>query len=262
MGKVKYNANKDKMESALDSVKHGKFTIYKASKYYGVPKETLRRNIRQMNMKEKAGVGTLLTKDEETILHDWVLDMSDIGFGVSKRQFISSVAQFAERNQKRNPFQGGIPSNCWYQGFIKRHPDLSLRLAENVHSRKSDITEGKIKQWFDEVTLFAEHNDMDFLNDPSRIFNLDETAFFLCPKEKVLSRKGCKQVKRKCGNSGKENYTVLLCANAKGVIAPPFLLFPKNKNITQAFSHNMPSDWAIGRSEKGWMTSETYYEYI
>lgn len=62
--------------------------------------------------------------------------------------------------------------------------------------------------------------------DGSRIFNGDETSFYLNPKpDKVLARKGIKNVYTAAGSDEKFNITVLLMANAAGDTPPPMVVY-------------------------------------
>lgn len=66
---------------------------------------------------------------------------------------------------------------------------------------------------------------MDVLKDPRRVFNTDETAFYLNPNPgKVLAAKGRKNLYTAAGNDEKFNLTVLMTANASGKVAPPIKL--------------------------------------
>lgn len=98
--------------------------------------------------------------------------------------------------------------------------------------------------------------------DKSRVFNRDESAFFLSPKgERVLVKKGKKTVYTFTRNSDKECLTVLFMANANGQLPPPMIVFPYER-IPYSISQSMPDGWAIGKSDSGWMTAQTFYEYI
>ena len=100
------------------------------------------------------------------------------------------------------------------------------------------------------------------LDHPSRVFNCDESAIYLSPKEKsVLTKKGAKTVYSFVANDEKECVTTLIMANAAGIIAPPMIVH-KYKKIPTLIANSMPKGWAIGISENGWMTAETFYEYI
>jgi hypothetical protein len=58
---------------------------------------------------------------------------------------------------------------------------------------------------------------LDILEDPSRIFNGDETSFSMCPKSgKVLAPKGYKNIYEVKKGNEKETITVLLVFSADG----------------------------------------------
>ncbi|XP_072397474.1 uncharacterized protein [Diabrotica undecimpunctata] len=52
-----------------------------------------------------------------------------------------------------------------------------------------------------------------------------------------------------------------MAANAAGNIAPGMVMFAYER-IPLGISASMPKSFAIGKSESGWMTAETFYEYI
>lgn len=59
----------------------------------------------------------------------------------------------------------------------------------------------------------------------------------------------------------KECYTVLLGGNAAGDVLPPMVIF-KYERIPRELSMSVPESWGIGRSDSGWMTMESFYEYM
>lgn len=71
-----------------------------------------------------------------------------------------------------------------------------------------------------------------------------------------------KNVHCRSGNDDKENLTLCLGASADGKLMPVLALFPY-KRIPQNILFKYPKkDWAIGRTDSGWMTSEAFYEYV
>lgn len=56
--------------------------------------------------------------------------------------------------------------------------------------------------------------------------------------------------------------TVLLTIYADGAIPPRLDLFPYKRYVPTSIIVNMPTKWGIDHSEYGWITSETFYEYI
>jgi hypothetical protein len=77
----------------------------------------------------------------------------------------------------------------------------------------------------------------------------------------VLAEKGQKSVHTWTGNDEKESITALFTASADGTLAPSLVLMAYQR-IPAFISMSMPKKWGLGCSEKGWMTGETFYEYI
>ncbi|KAJ8914628.1 hypothetical protein NQ315_015365 [Exocentrus adspersus] len=105
---------------------------------------------------------------------------------------------------------------------------------------------------------------LDMINDPSRIFNADETGVKTSMKSGLVlapSRKGFKDLYEIAPGSEKESITVLCNYAANGVAVPPMTVFPY-KRIPKELSLTVPKGWAIGRSDSSWMTSAIFFEYI
>jgi len=103
--------------------------------------------------------------------------------------------------------------------------------------------------------------DLDKLKDPTRVFNLDETSFYLYPKGYlVLAEKGT-HVYDTSAKSDKENITTLLTVSAAAVIAPPLTIY-KYKRMNQEIANSAPSYWGLGKTDCGWMTGEAFFEYF
>ncbi|XP_062553990.1 uncharacterized protein LOC134219279 [Armigeres subalbatus] len=101
------------------------------------------------------------------------------------------------------------------------------------------------------------------MKDPARIFNMDESSIRLVPtKECVFAETGEKYVHTSNANSEKECYTVLFSASAAGVLAPPMVLFPYKQRLPAEIAHSAPDGWSIGKNVSGWMTQETFSEYL
>ncbi|KXJ70432.1 hypothetical protein RP20_CCG023638 [Aedes albopictus] len=92
---------------------------------------------------------------------------------------------------------------------------------------------------------------------------MDETAVRTVPtKEEVFAQTGEKYVHTNNGNSDKESYTALFAANAAGTLAPPMVLFPYKQRLPAIIAQSAPSGWSIGRNQSGWMTQETFLDYL
>ncbi|KAJ8946288.1 hypothetical protein NQ314_008913 [Rhamnusium bicolor] len=87
-------------------------------------------------------------------------------------------------------------------------------------------------------------------------------AIFLAPKgEKVLVRKGEKAVYSFSSNDEKKCLTCLIGSNAIGQLMPLMVVF-KYERVPSVIINELPNHWSFGRTESGWMTNETFFEYV
>lgn len=114
--------------------------------------------------------------------------MGKAGFPVTKTQLIESVTELLKTLGRENPFKDGVPGRHWYKGFLKRHKEISCRVSQNLTKARADVTEIGIRDWFQRVQNYVDENQIQaIIEDPTRIFNCDETAFFLSSKRKQSS---------------------------------------------------------------------------
>ncbi|KAJ8910325.1 hypothetical protein NQ315_012331 [Exocentrus adspersus] len=219
--------------------------IREASRKFVVPKTLIDRlSGRRPDKVKKPGPSPILTEEGEKRITKWVIDLAKCGFPVQKDMLLETVAKISKETGKEL-FKNNMPGQSWYLGFLRRNPEISVREAESINKARAVVSERTIRNWFLELEDFLKKNDLtDIFKDPSRIFNCDESGFCLCPKSgKVLGPRGYKNLYSiKLGNE-KENITVLMI--------PP-----------RAVVENMPIGWVLGKSEKGWMTSDVFFEYI
>ena len=251
------------MEAAVAECRRGVPTATVARRF-GVPRVTLLNKFKgKTPLKRKMGRNCYITDDIENLLVNWVKAMVKKGFPITKDQLQDSVKKIVDDLNLQTPFKGGRPGKRWYSSFLKRHPDLITRLPQNLTTSRASVTKPQLKRWFEEVHSYLKENKFDdILKEPNRVFNMDETAFFLNPKgNKVLAPKGEKSIYQQINSDEKECYTVLLGGNAAGDVVPPMVIF-KYERIPRELSLAVPQTWGIGRSDNGWMTGETFYEYI
>ncbi|KOB59708.1 19.5g1 protein, partial [Operophtera brumata] len=184
------------MSQAVQAVTNGE-KVAIAAKRFGVPRITLYNKITGKSPLEcPMGPGTYLTQHEENILEKWLLDMADRHMPVTKEELLDSVQRIITDKKQETPFVANRPGKKWYALFFKRHPDIVSRTAQNLTTARHNVTEEDIHNWFKEVNQYIENNDLSsVLKQPERVFNTDESAFFLSPKPgKVLAKRGEKHV--------------------------------------------------------------------
>ncbi|XP_050681505.1 uncharacterized protein LOC126976946 [Leptidea sinapis] len=261
-----FSYKEEDLKNAIDSIKNQLMGYREACRYYGVPFATVHDRLSgkvAVNKKPKVGPDPVLGVQGEEKLTKWIIDMAKCGFPLNKQDLLESVSKIIAKSGAKTPFKDGKPGDTWYQKFLKRHPQISIREPEGINNARAVLTEKRIRCWFKDLREFIESIDaMDIFQDPDRIFNGDETGFSLSPKSgKVLGPKGYKNLYVIKKNNEKENITVLLVFSASGQLCPPLVIFPYVRP-PKALVDNMPESWVLGRSESGWMKSDVFYEYI
>ncbi|XP_070171041.1 LOW QUALITY PROTEIN: uncharacterized protein [Polyergus mexicanus] len=251
------------MKLALQQISEG-MSVSSASKAFGIPRTTL-QDKKFGRHQRSVGAPTILRQDEEKVFINWIVELRKQGFPVTKDQFLYSVSKYMAENGRINCFKDGIPGHRWYEGFLNRHKEISKRVPQYLSTARANISEEEVRNWHAKIkNFFEEYGDLkQILTCSNRIFNCDETAFYLCPKDKfILAKKGSKQIYIVVEiNDEKECLTVLIGASATGCLMPPLTLFPY-KRMPQNIVAKMPKNWGIRRTDSGWMTCETFYEYI
>lgn len=100
----------------------------------------------------------------------------------------------------------------------------------------------------------------EILNDPSRVWNCDESGFPLTvEKSKVLAQKGSKYV-FKLTAEGHTQITVLACLSASGLYVQPFIIF-KGERARSCNMHDFPEAF-YSSTKTGWMDGETFLSFV
>ena len=133
------------MEGAVKSVKEGK-GLREASRSYGVPVETLRRQVLgAVEIDCRPGPPTIFTKEEEDTLGEYLITMADMGYGLTREMVMRIAYVLAEKLQNKHSFKGEMAGRYWFEGFRKRHACIGLDNKSNFpytapsFPKKSDI---------------------------------------------------------------------------------------------------------------------------
>ena len=243
------------LEKAVIAVEQGK-SLRQVSEMYGVPCSTLHNHyVGKHQMGSKSGPKPYLTIEEEEELVSF-LDKSDtIGYPSTRKHVLSLVQQIL--NSKGIDT---IVSNGWWERFCIRHPSLTLRTTVPLSLARAMATDyTMLENYFDMLQETLEANGI--FNQPSNIFNCDETGFPLSPKApKVISKKGLKQPSHLTSDT-KSQITVLVCANAAGYVIPPFVIFDRKTLNPQLTIGEVPGT-LYGLSRKGWIDRSLFSDWF
>ncbi|KAJ8911841.1 hypothetical protein NQ315_003319 [Exocentrus adspersus] len=137
---------------------------------------------------------------------------------------ISILAQLKERapvrrdNITEKRFQDNLLGEGWFKGFMARHPELTLKMAENTKRLQAAVTYESVEEYF--------RNLRD--NLPQNCVNYDETNFVDNPGAvKVMMKKGSKHAYRTLDTS-KFSITLMFAIASNGARLPPTSFLEQN----------------------------------
>ena len=256
------NYSSTALQRAIEAVNDGK-SFREAAYEYQVPLATIHRKIKNPDtLKSKSGPPTVLFNYEEQEIVDWIKYRAERANLVTKTILLDCVQHYIRELNRETPFKDDQPGRHWYEGFFKRHSDLSIRTAQHLTLVRASVTTEDLFRWFAEIETYLRGKNLVEI-DSSRIFNCDETNIQFCPKpDKVITEKGARTVYKVTDASEKESLTTLFMYSADGTRAPPMLMYPYKERVPTTIIKNVPLGWGIGLSDNGWMTIESFYEYI
>jgi len=120
------------MIAAMKSVLDNGLLGNKAAILHGVPHSMLKDHLSgRVKHRDKCGPKANLNVEEEQELMTHLIKASNIGYGKTRCDVLSIVEQYI--NQKEDvSLQSGKITHGWWQKFLKRNPDLSLRSGDST----------------------------------------------------------------------------------------------------------------------------------
>lgn len=247
---------------AVAKVKKG-LSLRKASALTNVPVTTIKDHARGIykNKITKHGGKYALTNSEEQALSNYIQYMGERGFPLTRkviRKLANDIVVESGRPCLFNTEKG--PSHKWLRNFLKRHKELSLRKPHGLEHVRSEIKPEQIEGFYSllETTL----NRLGIKDDPTRIFNFDETGFSskIQAKEKIVVIKGTKHPYQPMV-SVNGHITLQLAVSADGKTVAPLIIYSKNLP-RNAFMDGIPDDWSFDVTDSGFINSEIFLSWF
>lgn len=205
----------------------------------------------------------ILKPEQEKEVVERILRLAGLAFPVTPTLLRCSVYTFCQQNNIKHPFNEfrGMAGKDWLRGFLKRHPEIARRKAQNLNeARAQKLNKFIVDDYFTKLKTVLDAENL--MHKPERIYNLDEKGIRLCLHKSatVMAGKGSNRVHSR-GKEHGESVTVVGCVNALGNTVPPMILF-KGKILKPEWYDDLPPGSTIKMTEKGSMTNATFVSWL
>ena len=256
--KKKLQYDRANLQRAFDATLKG-MSVYRASRLYLVPESTLRDRTRgKVDMEPVIGFDTIFNAKEEEHLVEHVTYMASIGYGYNKVGIQHMARDYAVSLGKLPKSENSL-SNCWFYGFLKRWPELTVAKPQKLSLlRARDTSKEKLDCYYKELSsIMFTHN----LNDhPERIFNVDETGINTeHTPPKIVCNKNTKP--QAVTSTRSATITIIAGGNALGNYIPPYYIFPGKRWNPEFLTGCLPGSNGE-MSDSGWSNSQIFQNYV
>ena len=143
------------LEQACKAVREG-LSVRRAAEEYQIPKSTIEDHISGKVLSGSKSGQRYLSEQEEEELVTFILEAAKIGFTCTRKDIMSLVQTTVNAKGKNITISSG-----WWDGFKRRHPQVSLCMAEHLASnRASSCTPDVLNNYFDLLEKTIHDNDL------------------------------------------------------------------------------------------------------
>ncbi|XP_021339753.1 uncharacterized protein LOC110440970 [Mizuhopecten yessoensis] len=261
--KKRIQYNRDDVQRAVDAVTSRSMSVRKASAMFAVPKSTVADRVNQRYGSDpRLGRPAALPDTIENKIVDTVKAAAKKGIGISRRQLLTRTGDLCRR-YRVTPFKNVAPSNQWWEGVKKRHPELSIRRPEKLAASRARMLNPTVVSKY-MASLGELIASLNLSNKPQSIWNYDETGrSFEHSPVRVIAEKSSKNVVGRTGNN-RTNVSIMACVNAAGrSMSPMFVVKGKTNLSIHGFNTAAaPSGTKWTHQDNGWMTDKIGEEWF
>ncbi|CAG8622265.1 3393_t:CDS:1, partial [Paraglomus occultum] len=185
--------------------------------------------------------------------------MQKLGFGLTRSGVNHCVMEIMRLNKRPHPFGENGPGQDWWARFMRDHPELSFRITQELsEARAQKANATVVKDRFEKLHQIIH----EFSLTAAQIWNMDETGFVIIPKlEKVVARKGARQVHKIAHGNSHEHISVVPTISAAGSYIPPLIIY-KGVRTIPGLLESAPPGTVMGFTNTGYMREELFRMYL
>ena len=252
------------LTQALNAISNG-MSLKKASQQYGISRPVLRRHRdRKVSAPGNIKLGRfapVFQIDFENELVAKIQEMEKALFGLSALDTRKLAYDLAEKLQVPHKFsaQSKMAGLEWLRGFIRRHPQLSIRTPQGTSiCRAVGFNRPKVERFFNLYKECLQVNSYSANN----IWNVDESGITNVQKPgKIVATKGVRQVSKMTSAERGFTVTVVCAMNAAGHYIPPMIIWPR-KRLPDVLMHGAPPGSIGATSDSGWTDGALFVKWL
>ncbi|XP_039300054.1 jerky protein homolog-like [Nilaparvata lugens] len=212
-------------------------------------------------MHRKPGGQPVLSNNDEQCLMDGLLVCAEWGYPLHAADVKDVVQSFLNREGRVvKRFKDNRPGEDWTWNFLKRHPQLTNRFAENIKRCRAAVDAEAVKSYFEHLDKTLEPEGSAAI-PPENWVNFDETNFSDDPgSKKVIVRRGCRRPERIMDHS-KSSTSVMMAVNGRGDLLPPFTVYKSQFLYPTWIEGGLPG-MRYGCSKSGWFDMRLFEEWF
>lgn len=250
------------LSAAVEAVRNGT-PVKAAARMYGIAPRTIRRhrdlNVCNPGMAKLGSKETVFKPEYETLLVTHVQEMEKAMFGLTTVDMRRLAYDLAVHLKINHPFKNKCAGVDWLKGFLRRHPNLSVRSPEATSlSRAVGFNRPQVARFYDVFKEALDKTNADAL----RVWNMDETGLSNVHKPvNIIATKGARAVGKITSGERGKTVTVICALNAAGTFVPPTFIYPR-KRMVQSLMNGAPAG-ALGLcSASGWTDSDIFLRWL
>lgn len=269
------NTKIEVFEAAALDVKTKNLSIRKAAASHGINFMTLQRFLqKQKKMFGKPATAIqmgyakprqIFSVETEIELVEYITYSSKILFGLTTKEVRSLAFQYAVANNisvPQNWSEVAMASVDWLQGFLKRHPGLSIRTPQATSlGRATSFNRHTVNEFQNNLAQILEK----YRFEAKDIWNVDETGVTTVQRpSKIIAVKGSKQVGAITSAERGQLVTMVFTVSAEGNSVPPMFIFPRKfyRDTCKIAVANGPVGSVGESTESGWITKDEFLKFV
>ncbi|OQR87504.1 hypothetical protein ACHHYP_08712 [Achlya hypogyna] len=193
-----------------------------------------------------------LSPECESDLVTWIFAMQRCSFPVMRADVLQRMREIC--------MTLAIPemSDSWYFGFRQRHPEITDREAQVVSRTRTAVDRDALYTLFSTLAKLV----IELKIDPTRIYNMDETAFASRSKTtKVLAARGSTNIHAKSITTN-FHMSIVASASASGDVMPPLFILPGQRVDESTAAACSVQDARITTSTSGFINADIFLAWL